>query len=357
MVGLLVLITLLCPTSAQGQGKLGRVRESVRRTKPKPAVRAREKDRDQDDDRDNQKSNKRKIKKLPRQQRRSRNGSGSVQRPVINPRVKPRPAAKQIHVHETIFVSPIVLTSSPIAAIPQPVLLPQPTDIIGTTVNLESVYAPAFVNTAVSGTSGLSATHSQTPPAVQPIIAASESFEVSAAPEIDPSLGDSYFCSLNDWFSRLTVQGGSDFDGLGQGGIGLLLQPTNSLGLEAAATLFRESGTAFRDHLWLGDVNLLFEPVSGDVRLRLGIGLNWLGDAYGGEAGFNLTAGTDIRLSNRWLLTGEIDYGTLGDSDLFHSQVTLGATFGNRELFAGYNYYDIGGAELDGVIFGLRFRF
>ena len=346
-VGLLVLITLLCPAWVQAQGKLGRVRESVRRTKPKPVVQAREKDRDQDDDRDKKKNNKRKIKKQPRRQRRSRNASGSVQLPIINQRVKPRPA-KQIHVHETVFVSPVVLTSSPMAAVPQPVLLPQPTGISGTTANLESVYVPTFENTAV---------HSQTPTVVQPIITAPESFEVSATPENDPCLGDSYFCSLNDWFSRVTVQGGSDFDGLGQGGIGLLLQPTNSLGLEAAATLFRESGTEFRDHLWLGDVNLLFEPVSGDVRLRFGIGLNWLGDTFGGEAGFNLTAGTDIQLTNRWVLTGEIDYGTLGDSDLLHTQVTLGAVFGNREVFAGYNYYDIGGAELDGVIFGLRFRF
>ena len=311
-VGLLVLVTLLCPAWVQAQGKLGRVRESVRRTKPKPVVQA----RDKDDDRDKRKKKKRKIKKQPR---RSRNAP--LLTSLIIPRVAPRPVVNQIHVHETVYVPAVEYTLVPIDS-PNNSILP-PEEIV----------------------------------VAQPVIASPESFETSSTSEVAPCVGDSYFCSLNDWFSRVTVQGGSDFDGLGQGGIGLLLQPTNSLGLEASATLFRESSTAFRDHLWLGDVNLLFEPVSGDVRFRFGIGLNWLGDAYGGEAGFNLTTGTDIRLSNRWLLTGEIDYGTLGDSDVFHSQVTLGATFGNRELFAGYNYYDIGGAELDGVIFGLRFRF
>ena len=316
IVGLLLLITLVCPAWVQAQGKLGRARESVRRSKSKPAAQLQKENTDEDDDRNKQRKKKRKTNKPSR--RKPRSSSVPLLTSLFIPRIRPRPVVNQIHVHETVYVPAVEQAYVPVdSSIPRPE---------------ETVVA-------------------------QPLNVSSESFDTSSASAVDPRIGDAYFSSPSDWFSRFTVQGGSDFDGLGQGGIGLLLQPANSLGIEASATLFRESGTEFRDHLWLGDVNLLFEPISGDVRLRFGVGLNWLGDTFGGEAGFNLTAGTDIQLTNRWVLTGEIDYGTLGDSDLLHTQVTLGAVFGNREVFAGYNYYDIGGAELDGVIFGLRFRF
>ncbi|MEM7784387.1 MAG: hypothetical protein AAF623_13620, partial [Planctomycetota bacterium] len=169
--------------------------------------------------------------------------------------------------------------------------------------------------------------------------------------------GESLFkASPNDWISRFTITGGSDFGGLGQGGIDWLLQAPEGIGVQTNVTMFRESGASFRDHLWIGDVNLVYEPVTGDLRGRFGIGLNWLGDRFGGDVGLNLTAGFDLLVTEKTFLTGEVDFGTLGDSDFLNSQITLGRRIGSAEIFGGYRHLDIGGVELGGVIAGLRFR-
>ena len=115
-----------------------------------------------------------------------------------------------------------------------------------------------------------------------------------------------------------------------------------------------------RDHLYLGDVNLTYEPVLANdrFRMRIGAGVNWLSDAYGSDAGFNMTGGLDWKLSDRWLLTGEIDFGTIGDTDLTHAQISLGRALSQQtELTFGYNYHDIGGVTIGSAFTGLRFRF
>ena len=159
------------------------------------------------------------------------------------------------------------------------------------------------------------------------------------------------------WLNRFTFLGGTDFESLDHGSIAWLAQSPNSLGIDASLTTFRESTTTIRDQLWLGDANLVFEPIFGDLRARIGVGFNWLHDSIGTEFGGNLTAGFDFAAFDSFMLTGEIDAGALGDAGLFHGQISAGYQIGITELFAGYNYYDIGGSKLDGTIFGLRFRF
>ena len=70
MVGWLVLVALLFPAGVQAQGKLSRVRESVRRSKPKPkpATKIRKEDSDQDEERKQKQEKKRGNKKSPRRQ-------------------------------------------------------------------------------------------------------------------------------------------------------------------------------------------------------------------------------------------------------------------------------------------------
>ncbi len=161
----------------------------------------------------------------------------------------------------------------------------------------------------------------------------------------------------NDWWLRLTALLGSNFDELNHGGLGLLIQAPGGLGLDVSVTSFRESGLNFRDQLWLGDVNVVLEAVTGDVRGRLGIGVNWMSDRIGGEAGLNLTAGVDVKFSERWLGAGEIDFGSLGSTDLFHTQISLGYRVQRSEIIAGYDYYNIGGTGIDGWFVGLRIRY
>ena len=173
---------------------------------------------------------------------------------------------------------------------------------------------------------------------------------------IDDSIGTGAWF---DWGLRLTAIGGTDFDDIGFGGIGLLLQNPRGIGIDTSASLLRESGMTFRDHLYVGDVNLVYEPViSRDLRLRVGSGINWLADSIGGEAGFNMTSGFDWKLGSRWIATGEIDFGTVGDADLLHTQISLGRRLNESvEWTVGYDYKDIGGPTIGAAFTGLRFRF
>lgn len=171
----------------------------------------------------------------------------------------------------------------------------------------------------------------------------------------EPDLG-------SDWFqsdaSRIWAQVGSDFDGITNGGLGLHLQDYGGLGLESSVMTLRESTEAYRDHLWIGDVNLVYEVLArGDVRGRIGLGVNWLSDAWGGEAGFNLTAGFDFRLSERTLLSAEGDLGSLGDADYLHGRLHLARRFERTELMLGVDHFDIGGAVITSFFTGVQFHF
>lgn len=165
-----------------------------------------------------------------------------------------------------------------------------------------------------------------------------------------------------DWFTSWAVRGnamvGGGSENLTVAGGALLIQAPSALGLDVSAKTWRENSTGSRDHLWLGDVNLVFEFAnSNNVRARLGGGLNWLGDHWGSDVGFNLTAGLDLKMTERWIVSAEGDVGTLGASDYLHSQISLSRRFQTTELMVGYDYYDLGGVQLQAAFGGLQFRF
>ena len=164
-----------------------------------------------------------------------------------------------------------------------------------------------------------------------------------------------------DWFEswgwRPTFYYGGNFGSLSTGGLGILAQAPAGLGIDIQAVNWREQLSGATDSTWLGDVNLVLEQNSGSIRTRLGLGVNWMADAWASAAGFNLTAGTDIQLTERWLLTAEIDFGSLGSSDLLHMQATAGYALKRSELFLGYSHYQIGNSDLGGMISGFRWRF
>lgn len=173
------------------------------------------------------------------------------------------------------------------------------------------------------------------------------------------------FASENDslellppWHIRIGIDYASDVDDVSRMGFDLLANATAGLGVDTGLRLFREQGADFRDHLWIGDFNIVYELVPTEwIRPRVGAGINWLADGYGAEAGLNLTFGADLLLGPL-TMTGEADFGTLGDADLIHGRLTAGLRQGhNVEWFAGYDYVDIGGVEIQGMVGGLRFRF
>ncbi len=162
----------------------------------------------------------------------------------------------------------------------------------------------------------------------------------------------------DDWSLRLSAFYGHDLEDLSQANVSALWQCPGCLGIETSVTTFRESWAQQRDHLWLGDVNLVFETLHiGATRFRIGFGVNWLADTIGAEAGLNLTAGFDMPLGPRWILTGEADIGNLGAADFWHGQLTVGRQFLHTEWMLGLGHYNIGGEQLHSVFTGVRFRF
>jgi hypothetical protein len=162
---------------------------------------------------------------------------------------------------------------------------------------------------------------------------------------------------LGAWSQRFTFFGGNDFDDLEQLQFAFLAQQPGGLGLDVSGLMFREDEADFRDSLWLGDANLVFEPIFGDLRTRVGVGINWLADSETFEVGLNLTAGFDFHMVDFLVASGECDFGSIGSADYSHVQITMGLNVEGVEWFAGYNHFDIGGNQLDGMIYGIRLRF
>ncbi|MCA9212264.1 MAG: hypothetical protein KDB27_04300 [Planctomycetales bacterium] len=165
---------------------------------------------------------------------------------------------------------------------------------------------------------------------------------------------------LKPWNVRLGIEYVGDTAGdVSQFGFDFLANATGAFGIDTDIRMLREHGDDYRDHLWLGDFNIVYELFPSEyVRPRVGIGVNWLADNIGGEAGLNLTVGADFKLLSRLTMTTEADFGSLGDSDFFHANATIGLQqTENVEWYAGYDYVDIGGVTIESVVGGLRFRF
>lgn len=167
------------------------------------------------------------------------------------------------------------------------------------------------------------------------------------------------YAPAEPWCARITIQGGTDFDDLTTGRLGLIFHYPGARGLDSSVTVFHDSGMDSHDHLTLGDVNLVHKLLAGDhFRLLFGYGLNWLSDSFGNETGINLTTGFDWHLAPRWWMTGELDLGSIGDAGLTHLQVGFGRALGPSTVWAtDFSSYDIGGVSIKTIFSGLQFRF
>ena len=289
--------------SVFGQGKLGRVRDVVRQSKPKPE---RKKETAKKETREKQ------ARQPPRRDdHRSRKGSSKVR--------SRRPAVRR--------------RAAPSLAIGASYLLPPP--------RVKEVHVLH---------------HAPQEPVYQPVVT-----PVVSVVEEGPVEAD--YVAQNvprfDWGIRLSAIGGTDFDNIAFGRLDLLLQIPNGLGVDTSVAMLRESGLNYRDHLYLGDVNFVYEPIKQtNFRMRFGFGVNWLSDSYGGDTGFNMTSGFDWQLTKQTLMTGEIDLGNIGDTDITHAQISLGRAVNQAvEWTVGYDYLDIGGVTIGSAFTGLRFRF
>jgi hypothetical protein len=77
----------------------------------------------------------------------------------------------------------------------------------------------------------------------------------------------------------------------------------------------------------------------------------------GSAAGDWFTYAADLYPPKPWVLTAEIDVGTLGHAGLFRFRTTAGIAWRRIGLYTGYEYTDIERTHWNGLIGGVRVWF
>jgi hypothetical protein len=159
------------------------------------------------------------------------------------------------------------------------------------------------------------------------------------------------------WSLRVRGEYADNFSGLTRFGGHAVWESVCRFGVDSSLDYRRESlGGGVHDSLWTGDVNIVFRFAQSEyLMMRTGLGANWLSDAAATDFGFNFTYGGDFFPIRPWIVSAEIDWGRLGRAALFHGRATVGVNLRAIEVFAGYDYYDVGNAQLGGFISGLRY--
>jgi len=151
-----------------------------------------------------------------------------------------------------------------------------------------------------------------------------------------------------------------DFDSIWQLGFHTLFEPVhNSIALDSEVNFWREQvGSSQHDELWTGDLNLVIPVLSSERFVaRFGAGMNWLSDRIGTEFGINATVAMDWFIADPWILSGEMDFGSIGNSELFHGRFTAGILYKHVEFYTGFDYFEIGNFDSRQLVGGIRLWF
>jgi hypothetical protein len=160
------------------------------------------------------------------------------------------------------------------------------------------------------------------------------------------------------WQTSVSLEAGDVSDTLDRFAGRLEVGTTCRLDLDSEWNYFTEQTSFGPDELHVGDVNLVVRFAQTEqIQFRSGLGVNWLADDAGADAGFNFTYGFDAFPARPWVFTAVVDWGTLGHAPLLHGRATAGVQLHRCEIFAGYDYRSIGKADFDGPIAGLTVSF
>lgn len=161
------------------------------------------------------------------------------------------------------------------------------------------------------------------------------------------------------WSLQTQTEYADNFDGLSRIGTRFQLDTTSRFGLDAEFNYWRESlGERRLDDLWTGDLNGLYRFAQAEwMQMRIGPGINWLSDEIGTDFGFNLSYQGDFFPRKSWIISAELDWGTLGDEMLLHTRITTGWQWKHLEVFTGYDLYRVADTALQGMLGGIRVWF
>ncbi len=155
---------------------------------------------------------------------------------------------------------------------------------------------------------------------------------------------------------RISFEYGSDFDDIDRWTGDFQFEGARGWGIDADWNYYTERlAPGLQDNLHLGDINVFYRAVQTEkLQWRFGLGINWLDTRDVGEMGLNGTLKLDWFPVKPIVFSGELDYGRLGDAEMFHGGFSLGVMMNRVELFSGYDYRKIGQVELEGPVFGIR---
>jgi len=211
---------------------------------------------------------------------------------------------------------------------------------------------------------------------VEPVVAEEEEFIVtdfsqpstelpvpSVADQFQPEVDrfepvvDCYTDEYRETASRLTVEYATDMYYVSRYGVHVLASSAQGLGIEAEFSYLQENRPDEpEDHLWLGDVNVIFRCFQRRrVQWRWGLGVNWLESGRQLDWGVNLTVSADFFIARPFILSTGFDWGTIGEAGFFQYRATAGVNFRHLEAYVGYQYLDIGSTQANFLLSGLRF--
>ncbi len=160
------------------------------------------------------------------------------------------------------------------------------------------------------------------------------------------------------WDGEAAIEYADNLDNLSRLGLHLRISTTSRFDFETNWNSFTEETHAGRDHLTLGDADVLFRFAQSDeLQLRSGLGANWLDDHDGAFAGFNFRYGADWYPAKPLAIKGLIDLGEIGKAGMVHARLTLGVLYQRWEIFTGYDFRQIGDTRICGPLAGVQFRF
>lgn len=161
------------------------------------------------------------------------------------------------------------------------------------------------------------------------------------------------------WATRVRTEYLDDFESLTGYRGHLLFEHSNRWGFDGELNYWQESlASGSHDELWTGDANVLFRFAQNErVQMRSGLGMAWLHDNIGTDLGFNFTYGGDIYPIQPLVISADLDAGWIGEAWFLHLRSTVGLQWKQVEVFTGYDYLEIGNAQLDGLVAGVRVLF
>ena len=153
---------------------------------------------------------------------------------------------------------------------------------------------------------------------------------------------------------RASAEIGSDFDGLTRVGLRLFLDTDVGYGLKTDWDYYSEKlDCGCRDELWIGDVTGTYRVGGGETfQMYVGIGPRFLFDRDRVRGGVNGLIGFDAFPSKPLHAFGSIEGGNLNSAGVLRVRAGIGANWTYAELFAGYDYFNIGGSHWRGPSLG-----